>query len=290
MTQSEIRAFVRGTYDIQALRIQTGQRIVANFKTRLGQEPGEREDVLDKEGENILRKIRQEFKRMTDGVASFPRKASFTGTEIISSYTELCLVAEYDDLLRTEEQHFRRLGRVIEDHPLWDAFLKDVRGAGPAVSGAILSTIDISKARHPSSLWKYTGLDVAHDGKGRSRRKEHLVEIDYIDKDGKPAKRNGLPYNPWLKTKLMGVMADCIIKAGESKYERIYRDYKHRLESHAVYGVEKDPKPGHRNYMAKRYMVKMFLVDLYVAWRTLEGLPVSQPYHEAKLGHKHKAA
>jgi hypothetical protein len=34
-------------------------------------------------------------------------------------------------------------------------------------------------------------------------------------------------------------------------------------------------------------MIKQFLVDLHIAWRTIEGLPVSLPYHEAKLGHLH---
>lgn len=39
-----------------------------------------------------------------------------------------------------------------------------------------------------------------------------------------------------------------------------------------------------------RYMVKMFLRDLYVAWRTLENLPIAETYQEAKLGKHHKAA
>jgi hypothetical protein len=46
---------------------------------------------------------------------------------------------------------------------------------------------------------------------------------------------------------------------------------------------------GQRHNMAMRYMVKMFLIDLYTKWRTLEGLPVSVPYSEAKLGIKHAA-
>jgi len=41
---------------------------------------------------------------------------------------------------------------------------------------------------------------------------------------------------------------------------------------------------GHRHRMAIRYMVKMFLQDLYPVWRRLENLPVALPYAEAKLG------
>jgi hypothetical protein len=34
-------------------------------------------------------------------------------------------------------------------------------------------------------------------------------------------------------------------------------------------------------------MIKQFLKDLYVHWRTLEGLPVRQPYAEEYLGKVH---
>ena len=34
-------------------------------------------------------------------------------------------------------------------------------------------------------------------------------------------------------------------------------------------------------------MVKRFLVDLYINWRTLEGLPVVEEYAVAKLGMTH---
>ena len=47
-----VRTVVRGTYDIQNLRIQTGNRIVANFKARLGQAPSEKEETMDKEAEH----------------------------------------------------------------------------------------------------------------------------------------------------------------------------------------------------------------------------------------------
>ena len=47
---------------------------------------------------------------------------------------------------------------------------------------------------------------------------------------------------------------------------------------------------GHLNNMAIRYTVKRFLVDLYTAWRTLEGLPVADEYSKGKLGIEHKVA
>jgi len=49
----------------------------------------------------------------------------------------------------------------------------------------------------------------------------------------------------------------------------------------------KDCTPGHKNQAAIRYMMKMFLRDLYVAWREIEGLPVRPPYEDDYLGRKH---
>ena len=197
-----------------------------------------------------------------------------------------------------------RIAISLSVYPVVTEFLSGVCGCGPAMSGVIVSEIDITKSKYASSLWKLAGLDVASDGRGRSRRKEHLVKATYTNADGEEAERDSITFNPFLKTKLMGVLAASFIKIGEARspYAKIYRDYKHRLENHAVHGIANDavriaefkekgqryaPK-GHRHNMAMRYMIKQFLVDLYKAWRTLEGLEVFAPYQEAKLGHVHK--
>lgn len=85
-----------------------------------------------------------------------------------------------------------------------------------------------------------------------------------------------------------------------TKYCRMYSKYKHRLE-HRTDLVEEIPykgakpvmvewrnaKPAHRDRAARRYMVKMFEIDLYVAWRTIHGLEVRTPYHDEKLDRPH---
>lgn len=48
----------------------------------------------------------------------------------------------------------------------------------------------------------------------------------------------------------------------------------------------KEASKGHIHMMAKRYMIKQFLVDLHKAWRPLVGLTTSEPYHIAKLHYK----
>lgn len=282
---STIRNLVSGAYDIQKLRIQAGNRVVANFKAKLGQQPGQKEEEIDDEGQKILALIRLSYDRITDGVKSFPRQSSFKGDELISSYTELCLIAQYIALDKQEAQHFRRMANVLETVPIYRDYLANIAGCGPAMSGVLISEIDIAKAKYPSSLWAYAGLDVAGDGRGRGRFKDHLTTYRYTNKSGEPAERQGITFNPFLKTKLF-VLATCFIKIKDSPYRAIYDGYKHRLENHPAH-IEKSK--GHRHSMAMRYMVKRFLADLHVAWRTMEGLPVATEYSEGKLGYKHAA-
>jgi len=285
MNRQTLRAMVRGAYDIQKLRIQIGNRIVANFKASLGQEPSENEDTLDSEGKKILNDIRFQYKKITDGVKTFPRKKTFKATELISSYTEFCLVAQYCELEKQENTLFYRLQYVLEDFPVYNNFLKNVKGIGNAMAGVIISEIDITKATYPSSLWAYAGLDVSQ-GTGRSRKAEHLREYEYITSDGEVKKKKGITFNPFLKTKLIGVLGSSFLRAGENKYSVIYYNYKTRLENHEKH---KEKTKGHRHNMAIRYMIKQFLLDLHIEWRTLEGLSVSKSYHEDKLEHKHAA-
>jgi hypothetical protein len=284
MDKHELKSLVRGAYDIQKLRIQMGNRIVANLKARLGQAPGEKEDTMDAEGKNLLKRMRKRYAKLTDGVKTFPRPGKFKGNEVIATWAELKLVEQYVLLDKNEAAGFAGVKALVRECPLWGAFLEGVKGCGETMGGVILTEIDIHKAKYASSLWKYAGLDVAKDGKGRSKKKEHLIKVAYEDKDGKPAERNGITFNPFLKTKLTGVLAPCLIKAQKSGYVERYYEYKERLENHPAH-VEKTK--GHRNNMAKRYMIKLFLVDLYVHWRALEGLPVHPDYAEAKLGMRH---
>lgn len=282
-----LRLSVRGAYDIQKLRTQMGNRIVGNFKVKLGQKPGTKEDEIDAEGRRILNDLRVRYRRLTDGVKTFPRERLFKGDGVIDTYTELRLVHHYVELRAAEDGMFKTIGLALKQYPIWRAFLEGIKGVGPAMAGVIISEIDISKAKYSSSLWKYAGLDVAGDGAGRSRRKEHLVEREYENKDGEKALRKGITFNPFLKTKLIGVLGGSFLRAGDNKYSRIYRDYKTRLENHSKH---KDKSKGWRHNMATRYMIKQFLVDLYTAWRELEGLPVAPPYAEEKLGIEHRKA
>ena len=286
---TNIKVMVRSAYDLQKLRVQMGNRIVANFKAKLGQPPSvSEEDSLDDDGKQVLDDLRTEYKKITDGVKTFPRQANFKGTEIISTYTELCLIAQYMTMEQQEDTAFRRLGSILREYPIFTEFLDKVKGIGPAMAGVIISEFNIHRAKYPSSMWAYAGLDVAADGRGRSRKAEHLVVRQYTDREGKPAERNGITFNPFLKTKLIGVLATSFLRVGDNPYRDIYLGYKNRLENHPKWGTAEVSK-GHRHNASMRYMIKRFLVDLYKVWRAIEGLAVAPEYSEGKLGIRHSA-
>lgn len=185
----------------------------------------------------------------------------------------------FEQLHNIEKDMIKFLKGSVDKEPIWTDFLLKVRGIGPILGSGLINLIDIEKARHVSSLWAFAGLDVVN-GKGRSRIKEHLVERKIKGRDGKMKKVNSLSYNP-----LMKILCWKIGKAflmSKSPYRKIYDDRKE-------YEVKKYPelRKFHIDRRAKRYMVKMFLKDLWLFWRDLEGLEVSMPYVIEKQGHKY---
>jgi hypothetical protein len=132
------------------------------------------------------------------------------------------------------------------------------------------------------------------------------------EKESTLEEKQSLGYSPFLKTKLVGVMAGNWCKARKpvldsegkkvphpekpgkflmvpiSPYHQIYGDYKNRVKNDPARQDPKEYRPARFEAMSRRYMVKAFLADLYIAWKTLEGLEMQRPYAEAKLGMTHR--
>lgn len=198
------------------------------------------------------------------------------------------------NLNRLERQALKEVSGLLAHFPIADWILSQ-RGIGPTMAGVIVSSFDIERAQTASALWAVSGLNVVE---GRAPR---------------PIKGEKLRYNAWLRTKMVGVMASNFLKTG-SPWREHYDNYKHRKESQIMPVCQacegsgrkgKEPcvncaggkapapwgkSPGHRHNAALRYMVKMFLAELYVQWRTVAGLPVRPPYQAEYLGHVHHGA
>jgi len=331
-----LKQAVRAFQDAQRARLAQGNRVLQAAMRAGGLDPLSKQDDDQKAGAALRDKLLEDYNAikqpLLDMAANAPKGAikpwmpirshglagvraenlgmalaeNPTPNSLLTCYSEFAVCRMHEEMAALEDTAVKPVEILLEDMPVWTEWLKDVKGAGTTLAGAVLAEIDISKANYPSSLWKYSGYDVGGDGLGRSRKAEHLEEVEYTDKDGNRAKRRGITFNPNLKTKLY-VLATSFLKVGEerSPYAKAYRDTRHRLESHAKYGIAaqeawaaapKDAKPdykpsaGHRHNMAMRASIKRFLVDLYTNWRTVEGLPVAPEYSDAKLGMKHGSA
>lgn len=172
-----------------------------------------------------------------------------------------------------EESTAKEITAEVHKHDLWKTFLQDVKGCGEMIAAVIITEFDIHKWENVSKGWAFAGLAPGKDRK---------------------AKGTKCPYNQFLRAKLCGVLGSSFLKCN-SPYREYYDNMKHRYESQS-WGMDSKhptdknrPKAGHQHKAATRYMIKMFLKDVYVAWRTLEGLSVREPYQAEYLGHEHSA-
>jgi len=235
----QLRVVVRGAYAVQKLRIEMGNRMVGNFKVKIGQEPCTSERELSTEAKRILADLREVYKKITDAMPARSSVQHFKGEGLISTYTEWVLVDQYKRLEEAETKHFAQLAKVLEEFDIYTQWLRDVRAVGPAMAAVIISEIDIEKAKYVSSLWRYAGLDVGSDGRGRTRRKEHLVDRTYTAKDGSEKTRVGITFNPFLKTKLIGVLGSGFLRA--SRWEDCTEAGTQGVEPGAFRAVEDTP-------------------------------------------------
>jgi hypothetical protein len=281
----ELRSIVNGIYDLQQLRISIGNRIVASFRAKLGIKPSEDKKKRGKEADKLLKAIRQEYSRITDGIVKITMRLKVPkGSKLIHSTSEIMLIKQYENVLSCEKIVFKDMAEVVKTRPLWQIFFEPIKGCGAVVAGFIMAYINIEEAETVSKLWYYCGYGVEPDGKATSRRKEHLYDIPYIDKEGNPKTKKGIKHNPVVKSKLAFVLSRGLLTTKDYYKTEIYDPYKHRIKSDPKHA---DKKPKHIDNMAKRKMVKAFLQDLYPVWRGIEGLPVAKPFAEAKLGIKH---
>lgn len=190
-----------------------------------------------------------------------------------------------------EERAKKLLDLWTQNDPL-SSWAREVVGIGPVLAAGLRAEIDVASAPHVSSLWRFAGYDpTAVWAKGQKR-----------------------PHNAFLKV-IGWRIGDSFVKVSgneRSLYGKLYRqekerlvtkndnggfaeDAKARLESgvrvprpgtEARAALEKGKLPKQQiDLRARRKPIKIFLSHYWVAGRMLAGLPVSDPYPVAKLGH-----
>lgn len=215
---------------------------------------------------------------------------------------------EVSDEARAQEKAVeKKLLAVLRRMPIYTDWLEGVKGVGTVAAAHICGSFDIYEARTVSKMWQYCGLNPGMvRGKKRVERRGgegfDIVTTDAMIRGDKMTAGFVAPFNKTLRTALLGVMADGFIKCQNSYAMEYYYPMKARLEQSAntVSEISKagskpvdvawsEAKKAHRHRAAMRYMVKMFLKDLYAVWRPMHGLDVRAPYAEEYLGKKHAA-
>lgn len=198
----------------------------------------------------------------------------------------------FDETAKLENYIGRIITDLVEFEPIYQAWLKHVKGIGPILAAAIVSRIlSIDRFEYISALWAFSGLDVGADGRARKRRKGEKAN-----------------WNADLRMLIAYKVPSQFIKATTSFGRKLYDQYKRFYEQthDAKCPVWSDPnkmvnksgtkatvnsegcsRKGHIHNMATRKVGKVFLSCLWLAWRELDGLPITQPYATKLPGHNH---
>jgi hypothetical protein len=200
-----LRKMVRNYYDIQRLRIQAG-------------------------GRNLTR------------AEHAPIQLHEVDLMIIDRRTK--------QLQEAESAALKDIEWYLKTIPFYVDVLSKYKGVGPTMAAVILGEFDIERQENPSQMWRFAGLapvpaqrcnlchqvisdDLVHPKTKRNRNRgldpDAPIDVDIAcelrgqilttngyynsGKYERPVKGKKLPYNAWLRAKMMGVLAPAIIKA-----------------------------------------------------------------------------
>lgn len=298
----KLRALVNNFYDMQKLRIQMGNRLVASLGG-LAEESHKREkrdkgfiesgkvdnpENIPDENKIDLRKINKildEYHRVTDFFSQKAKNKVVNPTttsinkaigqldeaehmEFIKSYCDYRMAQNYDDMLRTESNALKPIEDMVKQHPMWTNFFAGVQGCGVTMAAICLAYFNPDTARHASSFWKYCGLDVVtdKDGNPAGHDKRYTVEVEYVTANGEIKTKKSLGYNPFLKSKVVEVLGGSIIKQCVRKDEDGNKVYKGYAKAYADYMNRLDNHAEKKEYTKyhKHRMAQRYMVKQFV--------------------------
>ena len=147
ITQENLRSVLSSAYGIQALRIQTGSRIVSDFYSNILPPSEGDTEKDDKEKARVLDKLRKDYNTITEGIVrNIPTERNFIKnrmqTDLIADYTRLLLIDQYLELEQAEGRLFKRLEVMLDSFPVYNEFLAGVKGCGPAMSAVLTPPLE----------------------------------------------------------------------------------------------------------------------------------------------------
>lgn len=172
------------------------------------------------------------------------------------------------ELCALEDQVGKAIAGTIKGVPIYEGWLKHVKGISHIMGAKLLSYIgSVDKFPTVSSLWAYAGTAVIN---GKTQRKQRGQKANWHHE---------------LKRLVVYQIPGAFIrmKAGQPLGRRLYEQYKRfyrERDGEIISGMQIERR-------AKRKVGKVFLACLWARWRELEGLSVCSPYAVEHLGHTH---
>lgn len=252
----EIRNAIEVYYDMQDLRITTGNR------------------------KNAI--IREEAKRLKESNAE-------------NTEAEKPLYLQYIEarFKETEVTISKFLGYYAKAHPV-GRWMLSIKGVGPVIAAGMLAYIDIKKCKTAGSIWNYAGWDGSRKVRTAGQKitwnpKFRVLCWKLGESFVKTSNLEGDIYGhlyrekkAWYEAKNeAGGFAE---KAAE---ELKLKKYGKDTDAYKCYSAGKLP-PAHINNMAKRFAVKIFLSHLFEVWYEYDrGIKPPNPFVQDHLGHVH---
>jgi hypothetical protein len=166
-----------------------------------------------------------------------------------------------DVFQKLEEKITQDIRLTVRDEAIFNK-MKGVVGIGEILAAKLIAMIEIERCNTISSLWRYAGFGVI-DQKAEKRIR------------GEP-----MHYNMRLKAACWLVGTSFLRCGKKSPYASLYYERKER------YSIDRPSwTKFHIHRAAMRYMIKQFLSDLWLEWRSLSNLPIRDPYCFEKQGH-----
>ena len=213
----------------------------------------------------------------------------------------ILLERAYSRAMEDELSAAAALRDAITIHPVW-GWVATVKGVGHLLAARLLSRLDIARARTPSAFWAYCGLATIPGAvfKCATCGLEVAYPLGY-DPSGPHQRRSGAgvctgslarvasdkPIRVAPRRTALGGRTGYDARARESCYLvgmsmlRCGSDYRGFYDAERARLAASRPgwTPKRCHLSALRKMEKVFLRDLWIAWRRAVRLPVVAPYY-----------
>lgn len=207
---------------------------------------------------------------------------------------------------KTQDKLKSEMHKELRRVPVYEKWLKNVAGVGPILAAYLLSQVNIElpasapggTTGKPSNLIRFCGnavIDGKRDSLQRGEKAHYAAELRcqlFVWYGGLVRGKGVGPKSD----KYLDVAANYANRMRHSERVNLTKNTITRFDSKALMtyrdptGAGKDMPVSAKNFVlqtGRRKAVDVFLEDLYIVWRSLEGLPVWAGYYAEKLGYRH---